>query len=44
MRGAINTWFYRILVNESLALLKERRRMPLQGENQEEGTVRGKGL
>ena len=42
--GAINTWFYRILVNESLALLKERRRMPLQGENQDEGRYEERGF
>lgn len=34
--GAIKTWFYRILVNESLLFIKEKNRISIQAEEQEE--------
>ena len=34
--GAVSTWFYRILVNESLLFIKERKRMTLGETDQEE--------
>ncbi len=35
-KNAVKTWFYRILVNECLLLLKEKRKFPLMGEAEPE--------
>ena len=42
--GAISTWFYRILVNESLLFIKERKRMTLGETDQEEAHYEEKGF
>lgn len=42
--GAVNTWFYRILVNESLLFIKERKRMTLGETDQEEAHYEEKGF
>ena len=42
--GAISTWFYRILVNESLLFIKERKRMTLGEMDQEEAHYEEKGF
>ena len=39
---AIKTWFYRILVNESLLLLKAKSRISLEDENTEEASYEEK--
>ena len=41
---AIKTWFYRILVNESLLLLKAKSRISLEDENREEACYEEKGF
>lgn len=41
---AIKTWFYRILVNESLLLLKAKSRISLKDENTEEASYEEKGF
>ena len=41
---AIKTWFYRILVNESLLLLKAKSRISLEDENTEEASYEEKGF
>lgn len=41
---AIKTWFYRILVNESLLLLKAKSRISLEDENTEEVSYEEKGF
>ena len=42
--GAVSTWFYRILVNESLLFIKERKRMTLGETDQEEAHYEEKGF
>ena len=42
--GAISTWFYRILENESLLFIKERKRMTLGETDQEEAHYEEKGF
>ena len=42
--GAISTWFYRILVNESLLFIKERKRITLGETDQEEAHYEEKGF
>ena len=41
---AVKTWFYRILVNESLLLLKAKSRISLEDENTEEASYEEKGF
>ena len=41
---AIKTWFYRILVNESLLLLKAKSRISLEDEHTEEASYEEKGF
>lgn len=41
---AVRTWFYRILVNESLRFLKDRNRLPLGEEELPEGVYEEKGF
>ena len=43
-KEAVRTWFYRILVNESLQLMKARNRFSLTGQEQEEGSYEEKGF
>lgn len=43
-KEAVRTWFYRILVNESLQLMKARKRFSLTGQEQEEGSYEEKGF
>lgn len=43
-KGAVSTWFYRILVNESLLFIKERKRMTLGETDQEEAHYEEKGF
>lgn len=40
----MKTWFYRILVNESLRFLKDRNRLPLGEEELPEGVYEEKGF
>ena len=42
--GAVKTWFYRILVNESLRILKERGRMAPEGQENMEIPYEEKGF
>lgn len=41
---AVKTWFYRILVNESLLLLKTKSRISLEGEDTAEASYEEKGF
>ncbi len=41
---ALKTWFYRILVNESLRLLKDRNRFPLESGQEREAAYEEKGF
>lgn len=43
-KEAVRTWFYRILVNESLLLMKTKKRFPLADQEQEEGSYEEKGF
>ena len=43
-KEAVRTWFYRILVNESLQLMKVGNRFSLTGQEQEEGSYEEKGF